>query len=236
MKRRDPLLVIALMVCVALLNSALLASGTTNMTRSWPTLGAFPQTRDLESPRDRGLDNWSASPGLRQDAPEKPNFSGRWRLNRHASDDVAKIVGETFTRNTEVSTPLALRVRQAFAIRHTNLRKQLGRLLVQVLEAPESLLILHEDSSLTIVDPLGRERTLFVDVATNIHPAQDVIVTTKWYGMQLVTEVNLRNKGVARMIIALAPGGFQLHLTLRIQYVGLDPITIHNIYDFVAES
>ena len=236
MKGRDPLLVITLMVCVAFLDSTLLAPGMTNMARSWPTLGAFPQTRDLDSPRESGLDNWSASPGPRQDAPEKPNFSGRWRLNRYASDDVAKIVGENFTRNTGVSIPLALRVGQVFGKRHVNLRKQLSRLLVQVLEAPESLLILHEDSSLTIVDPLGRERTLFIDAATNIHPVQDVVVTTKWYGMQLVTEVNLRNKGVARMIIALAPGGFQLHLTLRIQYVGLDPITIHNIYDFVAES
>lgn len=230
-------MVMVLTISLVALSYPIPAPGTTSTARPRTIPGSFPQTENGESLSETGLEKWSESSDLRQNAPEKPNFSGRWRLNRFASDDVAKIVGESLNRNAMVETPLTLRIRQVFGKRHQDPHKQLGRLLVQVLDVPESLLILHEGSTLTLVGPEGRVRTFSIDQDSNPRPVQGVVTTTQWLGMQLVTEVHLQDQGVARMTFALAPGGFQLQWTLQIEHVGLgSAIIVHNVYDFVAES
>ena len=174
---------------------------------------------------------------VHQDNAERPNFSGRWNLNRHASDDAGKMVKDALVRNRKIETSLGLRVRQVFMRRRNDLDQDLGRVLVQVLEAPKSLLILHEEKSLTIVDTNGGMRTLSFDATPSIELGQGFAVTTRWSGMQLVSDVNFQNQGSARLTLALAPGGFQLHLTEQIQpFVLGKPIIVHNLYDFVAEN
>ena len=198
---------------------------------------SIPQNTNPVPSWDGWSSNKNASAGVNQEAPEKPNFSGRWSLNHHASDDAGKMVKEALIRNRKLENPLGIRVRQVLVRRRNDPDQQLGRLLVQVLEAPESLLIQHEDTSLTIVDTRGRMRTLSFDGTVGIELEDGIAVTTRWSGMQLVSDVNLQNQGMARLTLALAPGGFQLHLTEQIQpFVLGKPIIVHNVYDFVAEN
>jgi len=238
MKKLGLFLATVTSISILLSFNSIPAIGTTNTvglgTRS---LMSIP----LDATPDSQWDGWSrnenASAGAHHEAPEKPNFSGRWSLNRHASDDAAKMVKEALIRNRKLESPLGIRVRQVLIRRRNDPDQLLGRLLVQVLEAPESLLIQHEETSLTIVDMRGRMRTLSFDEPLGIELADGIAVTTKWSGMQLVSDVNLQNQEMARLTLALAPGGFQLHLTEQIQPFALGtPIIVHNVYDYVAEN
>jgi hypothetical protein len=238
MRKTGLLLVTAASFSILLSFNSIPADGMTNRAES-ETKGliSIPQKTIPDSPWDGWSSNENASAGILHEAPEKPNFSGRWSLNRHASDDAGKMVKEALIRNRKLENPLGIRVRQVLIRRRNDPDQQLGRLLVQVLEAPESLLIQHEDTSLTIVDTRGRMRTLSFDGTPGVELGDGFAVTTRWSGMQLVSDVNLQNQGMARLTLALAPGGFQLHLTEQIQpFVLGKPIIVHNVYDFVAEN
>ena len=238
MKKIDFLLVTVASFSVLLSFNSIPAPAMTHGAGS-ETRSSFsiPQTTNPDFLWDGWLGSENASAGIRHDAPERPNFSGRWTLNRQASDDAGKIVKEALIRNRKVENPLGIRVRQVFMRRRNGPDQQLGRILVQVLEAPESLLIQHEDASLTIVDTRGRMRTLSFEGTPGIELADGIAITTRWSGMQLVSDVNFQNQGMARMTLFLAPGGFQLHLTEQIQPFALgQPIIVHNVYDFVAEN
>jgi hypothetical protein len=114
---------------------------------------------------------------------------------------------------------------------------QLGRLLVQVLEPPKTMLIQHEDTGLTILDAKGRLHSLSVDKNNDIEKAGGTAIATKWWGMKLVTEEVVPDQGMARLTLALAPGGFQLQLTQEIQHVKLPhSIVVRSVYDFVSDS
>ncbi len=197
----------------------------------------LPDMGDLESPRDQRFSDGRASPGWVQEAPEKPDLSGRWRLNPRASDDAGKVVREALKEDITKKNPLRNAARQVVGKRHYGLREQLARFLVQFLEVPESLQILHQDTVLTMADEKERLRTLYIDETPNTAFGKGIVAVTRWSGMQLITDVDLRKQGVARLTLALAPGGFQLHLTLQIHHARFShPILVHSVYDFVAES
>ena len=238
MKKIGLLLATATSISIMFSFNSIPAVGKTN--RVGPGTGSLISI-PLDTTPDSRWDGWSrnenGSAGVHHETPEKPNFSGRWSLNRNASDDAAKMVREALIRNRKLENPLGTRVRQVLTRRRNDPDQQLGRLLIQVLEAPESLLIQHEETSLTIVDTRGRMRTLSFEEPTGIEFADGIAVTTRWSGMQLVSDVNLQDQEMARLTLALAPGGFQLHLTEQIQPFSLGtPIIVHNVYDFVAEN
>ena len=238
MRKSDFLLMIAASFSILLSFNSIPAVGMTNGAGSETRSSiSIPQTKIPDSLWDGRFGIESVPSGIQHEAPERPNFSGRWSLNRQASDDAVKMVKSALIRSRKLDNPLGIRVRQVLTGRRNGPDQQLGRLLVQVLEAPESLLIQHEDTSLKIVDTRGRMRTLSFEATADTELADGVAVTTRWSGMELVSDVNFQNQGMARMILSLAPGGFQLHLTEQIQPFALGkPIIVHNVYDFVAEN
>jgi hypothetical protein len=238
MKRKSLLIVSAITASIILFSDSSLISGTSDQLESETAVPVpLSHKRDAESrPLEeisRGGDFFKAS---REDS-ERPNFSGRWRLNLHDSDNADQIVRKAITRNRDVESSLFLRVRQVFGKRHNDMDTQLGRLLVKVLEPPKTMLIQHEDSGLTILDAKGRLQSLSVDKNKDIETVEGTAIATKWWGMKLVTEEVVRDQGMARLTLALAPGGFQLVLTQEIQHVKLaHSIVVRSVYDFISDS
>lgn len=220
-------------VAVALLRDSISVRGISN-----PAVvnTGLSQMGDSESRVKRLFSNENISRPLCQYAPEVPNFSGRWRLNRRASDDSGKVVRKVYARNREAKKTQGFVVQLVFWKRHNDLHKQLTGLLAQ-LEMPETLLIMHQDAVLTISDITGKRRNLYTDETQNPNFVGDIIAVTRWCGTHLVTEAHLQNQGAARWTFELAPGGFQLELTLVLKYPRVSkPVTIHCVYDFVAET
>ena len=108
------------------------------------------------------------------------------------------------------------------------------------MEDTEKLWINQGESDLKIQDSQGNVRSLFMDARQykqEVGNGDTIAVVTQWREDQIVTEAIMDFGSKLTETYILAPGGFQIIVTLRVEDKRLkEPINIRHVYDLHGQN
>jgi hypothetical protein len=200
--------------------------------------------RSLAAADHRALDNPnSISLPLASTAVEQPDFTGTWYLNREQSDDSMEKIQRAFPTGRSKSLGNIANLSRVVFRRAGAKKSKLEHLrqsLQNSLEDTEKLWINQGESDLKIQDSQGNVRSLFTDAhqyKQEVGNGDTIAVVTQWREDQIVTEAIMDFGSKLTETYILAPGGFQIIVTVRVEDKRLkEPINIRRVYDLHGQN
>ena len=122
---------------------------------------------------------------IAQEATTRPNFSGRWALDRDKSDDAVERVQAGFAERLAKG-------------RNQMLQRYLAEVLVQLAIAAEEVEIRHTDKDIVIFDKADDLNIYYIDGKKHKRQDQDLgdfETVTEWQGNELVVKAKGKEAG-----------------------------------------
>src|SRR5262249_24080621 len=191
---------------------------------------------------------WSAAGN--GDDKTKPILSGRWQLNRDLSEDADRKLrdmregmagsagdhGGGMGRGGGMGGGGGMGPGGGSAGGMEQMRAQMEEAQRMLKETPSTVVIMHEDPKLTVVDGDGRQRTLYTDKRKVTADGHEV--KTKWDRERVVAETKVGESVKVIETYELAPDRRQLvvDMKMEISMMGRSrSVSIRRVYDKTSE-
>jgi len=174
-------------------------------------------------------------PASVSDWTERPDFSGRWKLNEARSDDVAACVQKAVN---SLSSPRTNALGRFLGKKSSLMTKHLAAAKPMV-HVPDHLTIESEDSCIYWRDSDGNDISLRTDSREQILPLsgeKKIRATTRWHDEHLESDATLEGETHLNTTCEMLPGGQQFLITARLTNQLLAaPVVVKVVYDFDGE-